>query len=166
MCKYVPVLSRFVDSKFSCLFKTLKLEFYHGHFTTGWSALHKKEKLCRHVFVIYISPTRAFSISYETNVTFPSMPYLDIFTVIGVVIVEMFFFLNMSIYICYLLLSLFLWTILNPLHPRMIFTIFGWNSISGSGGEDVSICSMYFCIFDTSSLGKSLDPSFIKLEFL
>ena len=30
---------------------------------------------------------RAVSISYETNVTFPNSPYLDKFTVMGVVIV-------------------------------------------------------------------------------
>ena len=34
---------------------TLTLKFYPLHFTTGWFALHKKER--RHVFIIYFSPT-------------------------------------------------------------------------------------------------------------
>ena len=30
----------------------------------------------------------------------------------------------------------FVWTNLNPLHPRMLFAKFGWNWLSGSGEED------------------------------
>ena len=38
----------------------------------------------------------------------------------------------------------FIWTNLNPLHPRMLFAKFVWNWPSGSGEEDFLILSMYF----------------------
>ena len=38
----------------------------------------------------------------------------------------------------------FIWTNLNPLHPRMLCAKFGWNWPSGSGEEDFSISSIYF----------------------
>ena len=41
----------------------------------------------------------------------------------------------------------FIWTNLNPLHPRMLCPKFGWNWPSGSGGEDFLILSMYFLYF-------------------
>ena len=41
----------------------------------------------------------------------------------------------------------FIWTNLNPLHPRMLCAKFGWNWPSGSGEEDFLISSMYFCYF-------------------
>ena len=41
----------------------------------------------------------------------------------------------------------FIWTNLNPLHPRMLFAKFGWNWLSGSGEEDLWISLMYFCNF-------------------
>ena len=37
----------------------------------------QKKKI--HIFIIYFRLTRAVSISYETNVTFPNSPYLEIF---------------------------------------------------------------------------------------
>ena len=40
----------------------------------------------------------------------------------------------------------FIWTNLNPLHPRMLCAKFGWNWLSGSG-EDFLISSMYFHYF-------------------
>ena len=45
------------------------------------------------------------------------------------------------------LLRPFIWTNLNPLHPRMHCAKFGWNWPSGSGEEDLLISSMYFCNF-------------------
>ena len=41
----------------------------------------------------------------------------------------------------------FIWTNLNPLHPRMLCAKFGWNWPSGSGEEDFLISSMYFSLF-------------------
>ena len=41
----------------------------------------------------------------------------------------------------------FIWTNLNPLHPRMLCAKFGWNWLSGSGEEDFLILSMYFHYF-------------------
>ena len=39
----------------------------------------------------------------------------------------------------------FIWTNLNPLHPRMLCAKCGWNWLSGSREEDYSFLSMYFC---------------------
>ena len=36
----------------------------------------------------------------------------------------------------------FIWTNLNPLHPRMLCAKFGWNWPSGSGGEDENVKSL------------------------
>ena len=48
-------------------------------------------------------------------------------------------FLNVnSVFLNYLPLERagpFVWTILNPLHPKMLCTMFGWNWLSGSGEE-------------------------------
>ena len=41
----------------------------------------------------------------------------------------------------------FIWTNLNPLHPRMLCAKFGWNWPSGSEEEDFLISSMYFLLF-------------------
>ena len=41
----------------------------------------------------------------------------------------------------------FIWTNLNPLHPRMLCAKFGWSWLSGSGEEDFLILSMYFHYF-------------------
>ena len=41
----------------------------------------------------------------------------------------------------------FIWTNLNPLHPRMLCAKFGWNWLSGSGEEDFLILSMFFPYF-------------------
>ena len=38
----------------------------------------------------------------------------------------------------------FLWTIVNPLHPKLLCAQFGWNWPIGSGEEDFLILSMYF----------------------
>ena len=43
--------------------------------------------------------------------------------------------------------GLFIWTNLNPLHPRMLCVKFGWNWPSGSGEEDFLILSTYFRYF-------------------
>ena len=48
----------------------------------------------------------------------------------------------------------FIWTNLNPLHPRMLCAKFGWNWLSGSGEEDFKISSMYFYYFVIVSPGK------------
>ena len=36
----------------------------------------------------------------------------------------------------------FIWTNLNPLHPRMLCAKFGWNWLSGSGEEDENVRSL------------------------
>ena len=36
-----------------------------------------------------------------------------------------------------------IWTNLNPLHPRMLCTMFGWNWPSGSGEEDANVKSLW-----------------------
>ena len=41
----------------------------------------------------------------------------------------------------------FIWTNLNPLHPRMPYAKFSGNWISGSGGEDFLFSSMNFRYF-------------------
>ena len=41
----------------------------------------------------------------------------------------------------------FIWTNLNPRHPRMLCAQFCWNWLSGSGEEDFLISSMYFSYF-------------------
>ena len=38
----------------------------------------------------------------------------------------------------------FFWTIVNPLHPKLLCAQFGWNWPIGSGEEDFLILSMYF----------------------
>ena len=48
----------------------------------------------------------------------------------------------------------FIWTNLNPLHPRMLCAKFGWNWLSGFGEEDFLILSMYFSLF----------PNYLPLE--
>ena len=55
----------------------------------------------------------------------------------------------------------FIWTKLNPLHPRMLCAKFGWNWPSGSGGNISLISSMYYRYFGIiSSLEKGRGPSF------
>ena len=54
----------------------------------------------------------------------------------------------------------FFWTIMNPLHPKILCTQFGWNWPSGSGAEDFLILSMHFRYFVIISLGKRWGPSF------
>ena len=41
----------------------------------------------------------------------------------------------------------FLWTNLNPLHPRMLCAKFGWNWLSGSGEEDFLNFDYVFSLF-------------------
>ena len=57
----------------------------------------------------------------------------------------------------------FIWTNLNPLHPRMLCAKFGWNWPCGSGEEDFLISSMYFLI-TTLHLEKGRALHFNKLE--
>ena len=52
----------------------------------------------------------------------------------------------------------FIWTNLNPLHPRMLYAKFGWNWPSGSGEEDFLISSMYFRNFVIISPWKRVGP--------
>ena len=52
----------------------------------------------------------------------------------------------------------FIWTNLNPLHPRMLYAKFGWNWLSGSGEEDFKILSMYFSYFVIISPWKRVGP--------
>ena len=54
--------------------------------------------------------------------------------------------------------GLFIWTNLNPLHPRMLCAKFGWNWLSGSGEEVVLIASMYFHYFVIISPWKRARP--------
>ena len=46
----------------------------------------------------------------------------------------------------------FIWTNLNPLHPKMIYAKFGWNLPSSSGEEDFFNLSMYFAQFRNYAL--------------
>ena len=52
----------------------------------------------------------------------------------------------------------FIWTNLNPLHPRMLCAKFGWNWLSGSGEETFLILSMYFHYFIIISPLKRTGP--------
>ena len=56
--------------------------------------------------------------------------------------------------------GLFIWTNLNPLHPKMLCTKIGWNWPSGSGRKDFLILSMYFHYFVIISPWKRAGPSF------
>ena len=51
----------------------------------------------------------------------------------------------------------FIWTNLNPHHPRMLCAKFGWNWFSGAGEEDFLILLMSFRYFIIPSLGKGLN---------
>ena len=52
----------------------------------------------------------------------------------------------------------FIWTNLNPLHPRLLCVKFGWNWPSGSGEEDFLILSTYFRYFVIISPWKRTGP--------
>ena len=52
----------------------------------------------------------------------------------------------------------FIWTNLNPLHPRKLCAKFSWNWPSGSGEEDFLISSMYFRYFLIISPWKRAGP--------
>ena len=52
----------------------------------------------------------------------------------------------------------FIWTNLNPLHPRLFCAKFGWNGLSGSREEDFLILSMYFYYFVIISPWKKVGP--------
>ena len=54
----------------------------------------------------------------------------------------------------------FIWTNLNPIHPRMLCVKFGWNWLSGSGEEDFLISQCIFAISLLSPLGEGWGPSF------
>ena len=54
----------------------------------------------------------------------------------------------------------FIWTNLNPHHPRMLCAKFGWNWLLGSGEEDFHISSMYFQYFIIISPWKRAGPFF------
>ena len=52
----------------------------------------------------------------------------------------------------------FIWTNLNPLHPRMLCAKFGWNWLSASGEDDFLILSMYFHCSLIISTWKRMGP--------
>ena len=52
----------------------------------------------------------------------------------------------------------FIWTNLNPLHPRMLCAKFSWNWLSGPGEKDFIILSMYFHYFVIISPWKRAGP--------
>ena len=54
----------------------------------------------------------------------------------------------------------FIWTNLNPPHPRMLCAKIGWNWFSGAGEEDFLISSMYFHYFVIISPWKEWGPLF------
>ena len=59
----------------------------------------------------------------------------------------------------------FIWTNLNPLHPRMLCAKFGWKWPSGSGDEDFLISSMFFRYFEIISPWKGAGAVILnKLE--
>ena len=106
--------------------------------------------------------------------------FVPSFVEIGPVLVEKnFFFLNFIIILHFrfylpLELSVALQLIkLESSLPRMDCAKFGWNSTSGSGGEDFLISSMYFCSFVIISpwkkagpfIWKNLNPLYPKLLY-
>ena len=60
----------------------------------------------------------------------------------------------------------FIWTNLNPLHPRMLCAKFGWNWLSDFGEEDFLISFMYFHYFVIISHRKKRGPSFDSQKFV
>ena len=54
----------------------------------------------------------------------------------------------------------FFWTKLNPLHPRMLWTKFGWNWLSSSGEEDENVKGLR-----TDGQGRTVDQK-SSLELL
>ena len=58
----------------------------------------------------------------------------------------------------------FICTNLNPLHPRMLCAMFGWNWLSGSGEEEYLIYSMHFRVFVIISPWKRVWP-FIWINY-
>ena len=91
-----------------------------------------------------------------------------------------FLFFILSMYFCYLVIISpwkrawpFIWTNLNPLHPRMHCAKFGWNWPSGSREEFFFILSMYFCYLVIISpwkrtgpfIGTNLNPFYRKMLF-
>ena len=74
-------------------------------------------------------------------------------------------FLILSMYFLYFVIispwkraGPFIWTNLNPLHPRMLCAKFGWNWPSGSVEEDFLISSMFFRYFVIISPWKRAGP--------
>ena len=55
--------------------------------------------------------------------------------------------------------NVFIWTYLNPLHPKMLSAKYGWNWLSGSREKDFSILSMYYHYFAIISPRKLEFPS-------
>ena len=74
------------------------------------------------------------------------------------------FLISSMSYRCFVIISpwkragSFFWTNLNPLHPRMHCTKFGWNWHSGSGEEDFLISSMHFRYYIIISPWKRVGP--------
>ena len=63
--------------------------------------------------------------------------------------------------------EVFIWTNLNPIHPRMHGAKFGWNWLSGTGEDDFKILSMYFHYFVIiSPWKKGRGPSFEQTRIL
>ena len=74
-------------------------------------------------------------------------------------------FCILSMYFCYFKITSpwkragpFIWTNLNPLHPRMLCAKFGWNWLSSSGAENFLISSMHFRYFVIISPWKRAGP--------
>ena len=87
---------------------------------------------------------------------------------IGPVVLEKKIFSVLSMYFCYFVIispwnrvGLFIWTNLNPLHPRMLSAKFGWNWSSGSWEEGfIKFCQCNFTISPLSPLGEERGPAF------
>ena len=85
---------------------------------------------------------------------------------IGPMVLEQKIFkISSSMYIWYFIIispwkraGSFIWTNLNPLHPRILCAKFEQNWPSGSWGEDFQISSMYFCYYVIISPWKRAAP--------
>ena len=116
-------------------------------------------------FVIF-SPWKRAGPSFEqTWIPFTKGCFVPSLVEIGPVVLEnkiFFNFINVfSLFSNLLSLKkggLLIWTHLNPLHPRILCAMFGWNWFSGSGEEDFLISSMCFLYFIIISPWKRVGP--------
>ena len=102
-------------------------------------------------YFVIISPWKRTGPFIWTNLgpLYPRM-LCDKFAWIGPVVLEKIFFeIRQCIFAISVVISPwkkagpFIWTNLNPLHPRMLCAKFGWNWLSGSREEDKNVKSLW-----------------------